>query len=138
MANRRIARVGEQIRRDVTEVLRLQVRDPRIGVVTITDVRVTPDLEQARIRVSIAGTPEEQQESLAGLGAAAPYIRSELARRMRIRRVPELRFDLDDSISHVRRMDELIADIQRSRPPESTEPAPAEGRGADEGNGDVA
>jgi ribosome-binding factor A len=118
MTSRRVARVSEQIRREVTEVLRLEVRDPRIGLVTITGVRVTPDLEQARIRVSIPGTAEEQQESLAGLAAAAPYIRGELGRRMRIRRVPELRFDLDDSISHVRRIDEVLAEIERTRPTE--------------------
>ncbi|HSJ14935.1 MAG TPA: 30S ribosome-binding factor RbfA [Longimicrobiales bacterium] len=119
MASRRVARVGEQIRREITEILRLQVRDPRIGMVTVTDVRVTPDLEQARIRVSVAGDADEQESSLTGLRAAAPYIRGELGRRMRIRRVPELRFELDDSLSHVRRIDELIADIHRNRAPET-------------------
>jgi ribosome-binding factor A len=119
MANRRVSRVAEQMRREITEILRHEVRDPRIGLVTITDVRVTSDLDQARIRVSLPGEAEEREAALTGLHAAAPYIRTELSKRMRIRRVPELRFDLDDSLSHVRRIDELIAEIQRTRPPDA-------------------
>jgi ribosome-binding factor A len=129
-------RLAEQLRREITEIVRQQVRDPRIGVVTVLDVRVTADLEQARVRVSAMGEAEERAESLAGLMAAAPFIRTELSRRMSIRRVPELRFVLDDSIGHVRRIDELIAEIQRTRPPEPEAP---EGEGTTgDGDDDVA
>lgn len=127
MANRRVSRVAEQMRREITEILRHEVRDPRIGVVTITDVRVTADLDQARIRVSLPGDAEEREAALTGLHGAAPYIRTELSKRMRIRRVPELRFDLDDSLSHVRRIDELIAEIQRTRPAEAADDADGAG-----------
>ena len=123
MDNRRVARVAEQLRREITDILRLNVRDPRVGMVTLTDVRVTSDLDQARVHVSIPGEEPERQESLAGLRAAAPFIRTELSRRMRVRRVPELRFELDDSLDHVRRIDELIAGIQREREAGSEDPA---------------
>ena len=132
MANRRISRLAEQLRREITEIVRQELRDPRIGLVTVTDVRVTPDLDTARIRVSVPGGEEERQASLTGLRAAAGYVRGELGRRLRIRRIPELRFDLDDSLDHVRRIDALIAEIQQSRPPEDAPAAEDEKREADD------
>lgn len=145
MANQhRVSRLNEQLRREITDIVRNGVRDPRIGMVTVTDVSTTADLEHARVFVTMLGEDEERESTLAGLRAAAPFIRGELGRRLRIRHTPELRFEVDASLDHARRIEELLRTV---RPAEDTSPAPAdetatEGAEAtedgNEGNGDVA
>src|SRR3954464_972353 len=93
MPGRRIERLNEQLKREITDVVRNSARDPRIGVVTVTRVTCASDLSFARVFVSIVTDDEEKKASLEGLAAAAPFIRSELSRRLTIRRVPELRFE---------------------------------------------
>ena len=105
---RRVPRLNEQLRREVTEILRYQVKDPRVGFVTVNRVSASADLMLARVFVSVLGEEAEKQESLEGLTAAAPFIRSELSKRLRIRRVPELEFRLDRSLDHLRRVEELL------------------------------
>lgn len=134
MANHRVSRLNEQLRREITDIVRNGLRDPRIGMVTVTDVRVTSDLEHARVFVSIMGEPAEQEATLTGLHAAAPYIRGEIGRRLTIRHTPELRFEIDQSLAHARRIEELLRSVR----PEEPEAAPAdETTGTDEEN-DVA
>lgn len=114
MASRRIERLNEQIKREITEILRYEVKDPRIGAVTVMDVRTTPDLSLARVYVTLMGGDEERAQMLEGLRAAAPFIRTELGSRLRIRRVPELRFELDRSLEHAQRIEELLREIRLS------------------------
>lgn len=130
MASRRIERLNEQIKREITEILRYEVKDPRIGAVTVMDVRTTPDLSLARVYVTLMGGDEERAQMLEGLRAAAPFIRTELGSRLRIRRVPELRFELDRSLEHAQRIEELLREI---RPSSSAGEGEREQTGDDEG-----
>lgn len=122
---RRVPRLNEQLRREVTEILRYQVKDPRVGFITVNRVSASADLMLARVFVSVLGEEAEKQESLEGLSAAAPYIRSELSKRLRIRRVPELEFRLDRSLDHLRRVEELLEEA--APPPAEEDPDAASG-----------
>ena len=105
---RRPQRLGEQIRQEISAMLVSGLKDPRIGFATVTDVRVTRDLREARIYVSVMGSAEEQQQTLAGFQAARAFIRHELAERLSIRRTPDLSFALDTSAEYGAHIDELI------------------------------
>jgi ribosome-binding factor A len=85
------------------------VKDPRVGFVTITEVRLPGDLRQATVYVSILGDPEQQQSSLRGLRAAAGYLRREVGRSLKMRYNPELRFVTDSTLEKARRLDALLA-----------------------------
>ena len=111
MAGKRIARLNEQLKRELSELIRTQVRDPRVGLVTITGVDVATDLGSAKVYVRVAGDEEERESTLEGLEAAAPFLRTTLGRFLRIRRVPELRFRRDRSYEHARRIEEVLADV---------------------------
>lgn len=115
---RRPERLGEQIRQEISALVTAGLRDPRIGFATITAVRLTPDLRQARVFVSVLGSAEEQQRSLAGFRAARSYIRRELAHRLEIRRMPELEFTLDQSAERAARIEELL---RQGRPEPATD-----------------
>ncbi|HEX7089737.1 MAG TPA: 30S ribosome-binding factor RbfA [Longimicrobiales bacterium] len=132
MARRRVARLGEQFKREITEILQREVKDPRVGFVTITDVEVTPDLYHARVFVRIMGDDARKAEALEGLRAAAPFIRGELGQRLRIRRSPELHFELDRSLEHALRIEQLLREV---RPPEEGQGGAAEGAGPGAGAG---
>ncbi len=107
MARRRLERLNEQLRRELTEILRREVKDPRVGVVTVTGVRAAPDLTFARVLVEVPAS-EDEAETLAGLVAASPFVRHELGQRLRIRRVPELRFELDHTLDRVQHIESLL------------------------------
>lgn len=107
---RRVARLNEQLKREVVELLRDRVKDPRIGFVTVTGVRVTSDLSQARVLVSVLDS-DEKAATLDGLRAAAPFLRRELSRRLRLRRAPELRFEIDETLEHARRIERLLDEV---------------------------
>lgn len=95
----RIQRLNSLLRHEISELLQRQVKDPRLGsFVTITEVSISPDLRQARIFVSHIGSEEEKQEILSALASASSFFRRELTRRLRLRRIPELSFQWDDSI----------------------------------------
>jgi len=110
--SRRVPRLNEQFKREITDILRSEVKDPRIGFVTVTDVRVSADLSVARVYVSVMGGPREKEETLEGLRAAAPFIRGEIGRRMRIRRAPELRFELDVTLERAMRIEQLLREVR--------------------------
>jgi len=110
MANRRVERLNEQLRREISDILRRDVRDPRVGVPTVTRVEVTPDLWMARVFVRVVGSDLERQEALVGLDAAAPFVRRALG-GLRMRRVPEIRFEADETLEHVSRIEELLRDV---------------------------
>jgi len=114
MARRRVARLGEQFRREITEILQREVKDPRVGFVTITAVDVTPDLFHARVYVRVMGDEARKKEALEGLDAAASFIRGELGQRLHIRRIPELRFEIDRSLEHAQRIEQLLREVRPS------------------------
>lgn len=119
-AMQRAQRVGEEIKREVSDLLR-SMKDPRIGFVTVTDVAVSNDLRHAKIFVSVYGSEEQKQESLEGLKAATGFVRSEIGRRIRLRHTPEIQFRLDGSIERGLRINQLLNEISPV-PPAGDEP----------------
>jgi ribosome-binding factor A len=108
MPTRRQRRVSELIHRELSKLLMLEARDPRLAGVTITGVTVTPDLLMARIYFSVLGDQMARKEALVGLENANGFLRTELASRVRLRFVPELIFEEDTSAEYGRRIDELL------------------------------
>ena len=111
MVTKRLARLNEQLKREISELVLRKVRDPRVGLVTITSVEVAGDLGSARVYVRPQDLNDELNESLAGLEAAAPFLRRELGRLLHLRRVPELRFQQDHSLDQARRIEEILSDV---------------------------
>ena len=109
---RRIQRLNNLIRHEISELLQRQVKDPRLGsFVTVTEVSIAPDLRHARIFVSHIGSKEEKQATLSALTSASSFFRRELAKRLRLRRIPELSFQWDDSIERGSHLLELIDQV---------------------------
>jgi len=113
MPTQRQVRLGELLREEVSRIIREEVKDPRLGFVSLTEVEVAPDLRQATIFVSVMGTPEEQRGNLAALESAAGFIRHRVGRDLRLRHIPELTFRLDRSLERGARIFELLAQVKR-------------------------
>lgn len=111
----RTTRVGEQIRNEIAELLTFSVRDPRIGFITITRVTVTADLQQARVYYTTMGDEQARRETARGLDRATSMIRRHLGERLRLRRVPELRFFFDKSIAHQDRIEQILQELNQER-----------------------
>ncbi len=124
--SKRIARFNEQLKRELSELIRTEVRDPRVGVVTITGVDTAGDLGSAKVYVRVLGGGEELTSTLEGLTAAAPFLRTTLGRLLRVRRIPELRFREDRSYEHARRIEEVLGDVMSERPDTSDQARPDE------------
>jgi ribosome-binding factor A len=101
-------RVAEQIQRELADLLRLEVKDPRVGMITITDVEVTNDYSHAKVFFSLLGDEARVQEALKGLQSAAGFLRSEVSHRMKLRVMPQLHFVHDTSIERGMQLDKLI------------------------------
>ena len=112
-SSRRPEQVAETLRQVVTDALAREVRDPRVGFVTVTGVLVTTDLSHARIMVSVRGDDAEQARALEGLQSAAGFLRSRAARALSTRSVPELHFELDRGLEHATRINQLLEDLRR-------------------------
>ena len=112
----RIERVNNLIRREISELLQRQVKDPRLGsFVIVTEVSTSPDLKYAKIFVSRIGSEEEKQETLSALAGASRFLRNELTKRLKLRRIPELSFLWDDSIERGDHLLQLIDRISLDR-----------------------
>ena len=108
-------RIAEEIRHEISTMLAGELKDPRIaGLVTVTEVRVSPDLRQARVFVSVMGTEAEQASTLRGLGAASGYVRRELTQRMGLRRGPELFWILDKSGEYSQHIEDLLRQLKKT------------------------
>ena len=109
MSSRRQKQINHTIRRELSELLARHVGDPRInGVISITEVDVSPDLKQAKVYISVMGNDVEKGEVFAGLASASDFLRRELGARIRIRHIPKLIFKRDDSIEKAERIHQLI------------------------------
>ncbi|HOW76409.1 MAG TPA: 30S ribosome-binding factor RbfA [Candidatus Competibacteraceae bacterium] len=104
----RTRRVGEQLRRELAELIRDELRDPRLALISMTSVEVSRDLAYARIFVTLMGDPAERSERVAELNRAAPLLRRELGRRMRLRVIPKLEFRYDEIVEQGARLSALI------------------------------
>jgi ribosome-binding factor A len=111
----RPARVGDQIRSEIAEMLTREIHDPGIGFLTLTHVKVTADLQHARVYYTTLGTEKQRQESQRALERAMPYLRRQLGRRLRLRRAPELQFFFDESIERHDRIERILQDIEAER-----------------------
>jgi ribosome-binding factor A len=116
MAGKRVARLNEQMKRELILLLQREVRDPRVSGVTITDVEVAPDLYHARVYYAVAAH-EDRDTALEGLHATAGFLRGEIGRRMHIRRAPELHFTLDETLEHARHIEQLLQQARAETPP---------------------
>ena len=115
-SSRRPEQVGETLRQVITDALAREVRDPRVGFVTVTGVLVSNDLSHARVMVSVPGEDAEKDRALEGLHSAAGFLRSRAARALTTRSVPELHFELDRGLEHAARINELLNTIRREEP----------------------
>jgi ribosome-binding factor A len=123
----RSSRVVEQIKRELAELIRLEVKDPRIGFITVTDVEITADYAHAKVFFSSFTGKESADEALKGLRSASAFLRRELGRRVRIHTTPELHFVYDNSIEEGTRMSALISKVIAETPPaEDDEPGTRE------------
>lgn len=115
MSELRSNRVAEQMKKELGDIISRKIKDPRVGFVTITDVEVTGDLQQATVFISVLGEEEKKQETLIGLAKAKGFIRSEIGKRIRLRKVPEISFDFDDSIEHGNRIEKILKDLNEEK-----------------------
>jgi ribosome-binding factor A len=114
----RVERLSNLIRHEISELLQRQIKDPRLGsFVTVTEVSLSNDLRYAKVFVSCMGGEEEKHVALSGLSAASGFFRSQLAKRLRLRRVPELSFQWDDSIERGAHLLQLIDKISADSSP---------------------
>jgi ribosome-binding factor A len=118
---RRVSRVAELIKREVSQMLLSGIKDDRVGtgMVSVTDVDVSGDLQHAKIYVSIYGSDEAKAETMAGLKSATGYVRSELGARVRLRRTPEVLFVEDRSIERGNKVLSLLNQLENNRPKEN-------------------
>jgi len=113
-SSRRPEQVAETLRQVITDaLLRGEVRDRRVGLVTVTGILVTGDLSHAKVMVSLRGNDAEKTRALEGLRSAAGFLRSRAARALTTRTVPELHFELDTGLEHAARIEALLQEIRR-------------------------
>lgn len=107
---KRSARVGDQMKEEIADILMRKIKDPRVGFVTVTGVELSDDLRNAKVFVSSYGAGRE--DLLAGLASAAAFIRGELGRRMRLKFLPELLFRYDDTVERGSRIMDLLHGLE--------------------------
>lgn len=112
MVSMRSHRVAEQMKKEIAAIIEHQVKDPRIGFITITNVEVSNDLRHAKIYFSSLGNNEEQKKSLEGLDKAKGFIRKEIAQRINLRYAPEILFRIDTSIEHGVKISKILSKIK--------------------------
>ena len=110
MPTARMRRVNESIKEILGDAITTELKDPRIGFVTVTDVDTTPDLRAARVYVSVLGSEEERERSLEGLRSSHGFLQGKIASAMRMKRTPTLTFEYDDSAERGARISRLLRD----------------------------
>lgn len=111
----RASRVGDQIQAELASLLTREVHDPGIGFLTITSVKVSPDLQQARVYYTTIGDDKAKRESARALNRATPFLRRQVGQRLRLKRVPELTFFYDESIEKGDRVERILQELQAER-----------------------
>lgn len=108
-------RVGEEIRQELAQLLAREVHDPGVGFVTLTRVKVSPDLQMVRVYYTLLGDEKARRETQRALDRATPFLRRQIAGRVRLRRVPEIRFEFDKSVAHQDRIEQILLDLEAER-----------------------
>jgi len=116
---RRTERLGEEFREEIARMIGSQLKDPRIGFVTVTRVEVVPDLRNAKVYVGVLGTPAEREKTLVGLRQAAGFMRRSLGQKLRLRHAPELAFVYDEGLEAHDRIARLLAEVHANDAPKS-------------------
>lgn len=114
-------RVGEQMKKELSDIIGRKLKDPRVGFVTVTDVAVTGDLQQATVYISVLGNEHQREDTLKGLEKAKGFIRTEIGHRIRLRKTPELFFEFDESIDYGNRIETLISQLNSDEKPKNEE-----------------
>lgn len=109
--SKRVNRVAEQMKKELGDIIFQKVKDPRIGFVTVTDVEVTGDLQNATIFISVLGDDSDKEATLKGLNKAKGFIRTEIGKRIRLRVTPEIEFEFDESIAYGSRIESLLTQV---------------------------
>jgi ribosome-binding factor A len=115
MTEHRAERLRELIKHEFGDILQRELKDPRIGFVSVTDVEVSNDYSHVKVFVSVLGDDAAKAAAIAGLESAKGFIRTELGRRIRLRHTPELHITVDNSIERGSRIMELLAEVKRER-----------------------
>jgi len=112
---KRSEKVADLIRKEISEMLIRNLKDPRIGFITVTRVSVSDDCRSAKIYFSVMGSTEERERSTEGLNSAKGYVRRELGRRIQLRHTPDIVFQFDPSIEYAIHMEEVFHDLQEKK-----------------------
>src|ERR1700716_1489199 len=114
MGTHRVERVAAQLREEISQIIIRDLKDPRIGMATITDVKLSPDLRNAIVKVSVVGDADGRQAAIHGLEHAKGFIRRELGARLsNLRFAPDLHFQLDEGVAYSVRMSQLLREVQQ-------------------------
>lgn len=116
MAKVRVEKLQELMKQEISDIIFHELKDPRIGFVTVTSVACTEDLREAKIYVSIMGEEQRVRESLAGLSRALGFVRREIGRRIRLRFTPEISFALDTSLNYSDHIQRILNTIHEGQP----------------------
>lgn len=120
---RRVDRLNQLLREELSRLIRRELKDPRVGLVTVTGVETTPDLKYATVYVRTLRDDPPVEEAIDGLASAEGYLRRELGQELRLRRIPELRFEADRTLERARRIEELLDEARGSGDDDDTERA---------------
>ena len=122
MAKHRANRLAEALKEEISQMIREELKDPRLGFITVTDVEVAEDLGHAKVYVSVLGSTQEIKDSLDALNRAAGFVRTEIGKRIRLRHVPEIVFKYDASIEKGAHIAKLLRDVGVSSPADGDGP----------------
>ncbi len=114
MSSHRASRVAEQMKKEIAQIIRDEVKDPRVGFITVTGVDLSKDLRHSKVYISVLGSEKNQKESLEGLKKATSFIRRELGRRIKLRHTPEIDFRFDHSIEHGAHIAKLLSEVNKN------------------------
>ena len=117
-------RVGEEIREELGSIIAREVKDPGLGFITLTHVKMSADLQVARVYYTTMGDEKARRETAKALARCAPFLRRQIAARVRLRRVPELYFTYDESVARGQRIEQLLQEIKAAPRPDDDAPAP--------------
>lgn len=115
MTSHRQYRLAGEIQREISQIIRDELKDPRIGFVTITDVEVSGDFRHAKVFISVMGDEKVRQSCLTGLSKATGFIRSELAKRINLRYIPELHFRVDESLDYSQKINKILSEVKEEK-----------------------